>query len=295
MSENVAFLGLGVMGGPMAGHLAAAGHRVTVCNRTAARARAWAAEHGGAVAATPAEAAATARFVFSCVGDDDDLRAVTVGRDGAFPAMRPGAVFVDHTTTSAGAAREAAERARSGGFDFLDAPVAGGEPGARRGALSVMAGGDAGAFARAAPLLKAYGRSVLHMGPAGAGQLAKMVNQICATGIVASLAEGLSFAERAGLDGDRMVEAISNGSAASWQADTRARPMLRRDFGAGGAVGLLYKDLGICLDEAARIGASLPVAELARSYYRTFVDRGEGGLDAACVIGLFDGRDGGAG
>ncbi len=294
MSEDIAFLGLGVMGGPMAGHLAAAGHRVTVYNRTATKARAWLSEYRGAAAVTPADAAKSARFVFSCVGGDDDLRAVTVGRDGAFATMRPGAVFVDHTTTSAEAAREAAERARSDGLDFLDAPVAGGESGARQGALSIMVGGDAVAFERAAPLLQAYGRSILHMGPAGAGQLTKMANQICATGIIASLAESLSFAERAGLDGDKVVEAVSNGSAASWQVVHRAEPMLQRDFSAGGAVGLLHKDLGICLDEAARIGASLPVVELVRSYYETFVGRGEGALDAACVIDLFNGRSGGA-
>ena len=295
MSEDVAFLGLGVMGGPMAGHLAAAGHRVTVYNRTATKAQAWLSRCGGAAAATPAEAARSARFVFSCVGGDDDLRAVTVGQDGAFPAMQPGAVYVDHTTTSAEVAREVAERARSGGLGFLDAPIAGGEPGALQGALSIMVGGDAGVFEQAAPLLKVYGRSVLHMGPVGTGQLTKMVNQICATGIIASLAEGLSFAERAGLDGDKVIEVISNGSAASWQVGNRAKPMLQRDFSAGGAVGLLHKDLGICLEEAARIGTSLPVAELVRSYHETFVDRGEGKLDAACLIDLFNGKSGGAG
>ncbi|MBH63270.1 MAG: oxidoreductase [Alphaproteobacteria bacterium] len=294
MSEEVAFLGVGAMGGPMAGHLAAAGHKVTVYNRTSAKAEAWIDKHLGVGAATVDKAVGAASFVFSCVGGDDDLRDVTRGEGGAFANMQPGAVFIDHTTTSAAVAREVADKARSLGLNFLDAPIAGGETGAQQGALSIMVGGDPDTFERAAPLLSVYGRSIQHMGPVGAGQLTKMVNQICATGIIQSLAEGLSFAEKAGLDGDRVIEVISNGSAASWQIGNRAKPMLERDFSAGGTVGLLHKDLGIVLDEAERMGASLPVVKLVRSFYEKFVDQGDGNFDAACLIDLLDGRSGDA-
>ena len=289
MSEEVAFIGLGSMGGPIAGHLAEAGHNVTVYNRTSAKADAWVSEYGGTAAATLHEAAESARFVFSCVGGDDDLRSITMGEDGVFRTMQKDAVFVDHTTTSAEVAQQVAEQAQAGGFSFLDAPLAGGETGAQRGVLSIMVGGDAGAFEQAAPLMETYGRSVLHMGDAGAGQLTKMVNQICITGIVESLAEGLSFAERADLDGEKVIEVISNGSAASWQIGNRATAMLLRDFSAGGTVELLRKDLDICLNEAARIGASLPVVTLVQSYYEQIIERGDGKLDAASLISLLNG------
>ena len=289
MTEEIAFVGLGAMGGPIAGHLAGAGHKVTVHNRTSAKADAWVSEYGGTAAATPQEAARSAQFVFSCVGGDDDLRAITTGEDGVFGVMQKGAVFVDHTTTSAEVAQQVAEQAQAGGISFLDAPLAGGETGAQRGVLSIMVGGDAGAFEQAAPLMETYGRSVLHMGDAGAGQLTKMVNQICVTGIVESLAEGLSFAERADLDGEKVIEVISNGSAGSWQIGNRATAMLQRDFGAGGTVELLRKDLDICLNEAARIGASLPVVTLVQSFYEQIIERGDGKLDAASLISLLNG------
>jgi 3-hydroxyisobutyrate dehydrogenase-like beta-hydroxyacid dehydrogenase len=289
MTEEVAFVGLGAMGGPIAGHLAAAGHTVTVYNRTSATADAWVSEYGGTAAATLQEAAKSARFVFSCVGGDDDLRAITTGEDGVFRVMQTGAVYVDHTTTSAEVAQQVGEQAKADGFSFLDAPLAGGVSGAQRGVLSIMVGGDAGAFERAAPLMETYGQSVLHLGQSGAGQLTKMVNQICVTGIIESLAEGLSFAQRAGLDGEKVIEAISNGSAASWQIGNRAAAMLRRDFSAGGTVELLRKDLDICLKEAARIGGSLPVVNLVQSFYEQIIERGDGKLDAASLISLLNG------
>jgi 3-hydroxyisobutyrate dehydrogenase len=288
MAEKVAFLGLGAMGSPMASHLLAAGHRVTVYNRTPAKAIAWIERHGGKAAATPGEAVGAAQFVFTCVGGDDDLRAVTLGEGGAFQSMQPNAVFVDHTTTSANVAREVGENARSYQLQFLDAPIAGGEIGAQQGALSIMVGGDVDAFEQAAPVMAAYGRSIQHMGSIGTGQLTKMVNQICATGIIQSLAEGLLFAEKAGLNGEKVIEVISNGSAASWQIGNRAKAMIERDFSAGGTVGHLYKDLEICLDEAAQMGASLPVASLVRLFYEKFVVRGDGNLDAACLIELLE-------
>jgi len=291
MTEHVAFIGLGAMGGPIAGHLARAGHDVTVYNRTSAKADAWVSEYGGTVAGTLQEAAESTKFVFSCVGGDDDLRSITTGEDGVFQAMQKGAVFVDHTTTSAEVARQIAEQAQAGRLSFLDAPLAGGVSGAQRGVLSIMVGGDAEAFGQAAPLMETYGQSVLHMGSVGAGQLTKMVNQICVTGIIESLAEGLSFAERAGLDGDRVIEAISNGSASSWQIGNRATAMLQRNFSGGGTVELLRKDLDICLNEAARMGGSLPVVDLVRSYYRQIIDRGDGGLDAASLISLLNGTE----
>jgi 3-hydroxyisobutyrate dehydrogenase len=279
----------------MAGHLARVGHSVTVFNRTMARAEAWASEHGGRCAPTPASAASGVDFVFCCVGGDDDLRAITLGPEGALGAMRPGTTLVDHTTTSAGVAREVGARAAECGVGFVDAPVAGGVKGAVAGKLSVMMGGDTESVERVAPLIDAYAAGRRHMGSIGSGQLTKMVNQICATGIIQSLAEGLAFAERAGLDGEAVIDVISKGSAASWQIGNRARPMLDRDFSGGGGVGLLFKDLGICLEEAARLGIDLPVATLVRSFYRRFVDDGAGGLDAACVISLIDGsRDSGA-
>ena len=280
------------MGGPMAGHLVAAGHSVTVYNRTPAKAKAWIDRHGGMGATTLGEAVRAAQFVFNCVGGDDDLQAVTLGEGGAFQSMQANAIFVDHTTTSANIAREVGEKARSHQLHFLDAPIAGGTTGAQRGALSIMVGGNVDAFERAASLMAAYACSIQHMGPIGAGQLTKMVNQICATGIIQSLAEGLSFAEKAGLNGDKVIDVLSNGSAASWQIGNRAKTMMERDFSAGGTVGLLYKDLIICLEEAAQMGVPLPVAALVRAFYQRFVEQGEGNLDAACLIDLLDKESG---
>jgi 3-hydroxyisobutyrate dehydrogenase len=264
---KVAFIGLGVMGFPMAGHLASHGHDVTVFNRGAARAAAWAAKHKGRPAATPAEAARGAEIVFSCVGADDDVRAVTVGKDGAFAAMAKGAVFVDHTTASAAVARELDEVARAHGFGFLDAPVSGGQAGAENGKLTVMVGGEPAHFDRAKPAMDCYGRAVTLMGPAGSGQLTKMVNQICIAGLVQALAEGLAFASKAGLDGALVVDVIAKGAAQSWQMENRGKTMLDDKFEFGFAVDWMRKDLGICMAEARRNGASLPVTALVDQFY----------------------------
>jgi 3-hydroxyisobutyrate dehydrogenase-like beta-hydroxyacid dehydrogenase len=286
MGERVAFLCLGAMGGPMAGHLARAGHDVLVYNRTAQKARAHVAAHGGASAATPAAAVADARFVFACTGADPDLRAITLGAEGAFGALAPGAVFVDHTTASPALARELAAAAAARGASFLDAPVSGGQDGARRGALSVMAGGDPAALERARPLLAAYAKNVTWMGPAGAGQLTKLVNQICLAGLIQSLAEGLAFAERAGLDARRAVEVISQGAAQSWQMDHRAGSMLEGRFDFGFAVDWMRKDLASARAEAARCGAKLPVAELVDGFYAEVQRRGGGRLDSSSLLTL---------
>jgi 3-hydroxyisobutyrate dehydrogenase len=261
---RVAFLGLGVMGYPMAGHLKRAGHDVVVYNRTAAKAQAWASEYGGASAATPSEAAQGRDFVFACVGRDADLRAVT---DDAFPAMTKGAVFVDHTTASATIARELASRAEQAGFGFVDAPVSGGEQGAKNGQLTIMCGGAESDYARAEPVMAAYAKRCRLLGPAGAGQLTKMVNQICIAGVVQGLSEGLSFARAAGLDGEAVVDVISKGAAQSWQMENRHKTMLEGHFEHGFAVEWMRKDLGICFDEAARNGAELPVARLVDRFY----------------------------
>jgi 3-hydroxyisobutyrate dehydrogenase len=262
---KTAFLGLGTMGFPMAAHLARAGHSVTVYNRTAARAAAWADEHGGAAAPTPAAAANGAEMVFVCVGNDDDLRQVVLGADGAFSGMAPGAILVDHTTASAKAARELDHAARTRGLGFLDAPVSGGQSGAEAGSLTVMAGGSEAHFARARPVISAYARAVTLMGPAGCGQLTKMVNQICAAGLIQALAEGLDFAVKAGLDAERAVDVISKGAAQSWQMDNRAKTMLEGRFDFGFAVDWMRKDLAMCMDEARRCGAALPVTRLDTS------------------------------
>lgn len=267
MAERVAFLGLGVMGGPMAGHLARAGHAVTVYNRTRERAEKWVGEYGGRLAATPAEAAEGARFVFCCVGADPDVRAVTLERGGAFHSLAPGAVFVDHTTDSAAIARQLDAAARERGAGFLDAPVSGGQAGAEQGRLTVMVGGDAAAFAQAAPLLDCYARCVKHLGPAGSGQLAKMVNQICIAGVIEGLAEGLHFARAAGLDPEAVVQVISQGAAQSWQMDNRHSSMLAGHYDHGFAVQWMRKDLALALDEARRNGAQLPVAALVDQLY----------------------------
>jgi 3-hydroxyisobutyrate dehydrogenase len=267
MSSKAAFIGLGVMGYPMAGHLARAGHDVTVFNRTTATAERWQAEHGGATAPTPAAAAAGADFVFCCVGNDDDLCAVTVGEAGAFEEMSPGAVFIDHTTTSAEVARELHAEAMRRGFSFIDAPVSGGQAGAEKGQLTVMIGGDADAVARAAPLIDCYARMQARLGEAGSGQLTKMVNQICIAGLVQALAEALNFADRAGLDAQAVIDVISKGAAQSWQMDNRAGTMIEGRFDFGFAVDWMRKDLGFVLSEARRNGAHLPVTALVDQFY----------------------------
>ena len=267
MAEKIAFIGLGLMGYPMAGHLASAGHRVRVYNRTRSRAESWVAEHGGALAATPAQAAEGADFVFACVGNDDDVRQVTLGEAGAFRALGAGAVFVDHTTDSASLAGELDAAAQQGGFGFLDAPVSGGQSGAEQGVLSVMVGGDEAAFEKARPLIDCYARMLKRLGAAGSGQLAKMVNQICIAGLVQGLAEGLHFARAAGLDPQAVVEVISKGAAQSWQMDNRHETMLEGRFDFGFAVEWMRKDLALALEEARRNGAHLPVAALVDQFY----------------------------
>ena len=264
---RVAFIGLGVMGYPMAGHLARAGHHVVVFNRTRSRADAWVKEFGGRSAASPGEAASGAEFVLACVGRDSDVREVTLGENSAFGAMGKGAVFVDHTTASAGLARELAEAARSRGFYFIDAPVSGGEQGAKNGQLTIMCGGDAHAYARTEPILQTYAKQCRRMGEAGAGQLTKMVNQICIAGTVQGLSEGLSFALAAGLDAEAVISVISKGAAQSWQMENRYKTMLAGHFEHGFAVEWMRKDLGILLEEARRNGASLPVAALVDQFY----------------------------
>jgi 3-hydroxyisobutyrate dehydrogenase len=281
---KIAFLGLGVMGYPMAGHLQKAGHAVTVYNRTAAKAEAWVAEHGGASAPTPAAAAAGAEFVMSCVGNDDDLRQVCTGPDGAFAAMDQGTVFVDHTTVSAKVTRELYGAAADRGVSFVDAPISGGQAGAENGALSVMCGGDAGAYARAEPVIDAYARICRRIGESGAGQMTKMCNQIAIAGLVQALSEALHFAEKAGLDGRAVVEVISQGAAGSWQMSNRYETMLDDAFNHGFAVDWMRKDLGICLDAADEVGASLPVTALVDQFYKDVQKLGGGRWDTSSLI-----------
>jgi 3-hydroxyisobutyrate dehydrogenase len=265
---KVAFLGLGVMGYPMAGHLKSkGGHEVTVYNRTAAKAEKWVAQHQGRLAPTPRRAAEGQDFVMSCVGNDDDLREVTLGPDGAFAAIRKGAVFVDHTTASAGIARELHAQASKRGFDCIDAPVSGGQAGAENGILTVMCGGDAAPYGRAESVIMAYARMCKLLGPPGAGQLTKMVNQICIGGLVQALAEGLHFAKKAGLDVEAVIETISKGAAQSWQMENRYKTMNAGKFDFGFAVDWMRKDLSICLAEARRNGAQLPVTALVDQFY----------------------------
>ena len=265
--QRVAFLGLGVMGHPMAGHLARAGHQVTVYNRTAAKAAAWAAEYGGATAATPRAAAAGASVVFACVGNDDDLRSVTLGDAGAFHGMAPGAVFVDHTTASAAIARELHGQARARGLHFIDAPVSGGQAGAVNGALTVMCGGDQQPFDAMRPVALAFAKAVTRVGDSGAGQLAKMVNQVCIAGLVQGLAEAIAFGQRAGLDMPLVLDVIGKGAAQSWQLDNRGKTMVADKFDFGFAVDWMRKDLGLVLDEARHNGAQLPVTALVDQFY----------------------------
>ena len=283
--RTVAFLGLGVMGHAMAGHLASAGHRVTVYNRTARKAEAFGAEFAGSRhAPAPALAAAGADFVFSCVGNDDDLRGIALGESGAFAGMKPGAVFIDHTTASADVARELDAAARARGLHFIDAPVSGGEAGAQNGVLTVMCGGDAAAFDRMKPVALAFSRAVTLMGASGAGQLAKMVNQICVAGAVQGLAEAIAFGQQAGLDMNRVLEVIGKGAAQSWQMDHRGPTMVAGRFDFGFAVDWMRKDLGLVLDEAKRNGARLPVTALIDQFYADVQHMGGGRWDTSSLI-----------
>jgi 3-hydroxyisobutyrate dehydrogenase-like beta-hydroxyacid dehydrogenase len=283
---KVAFLGLGVMGFPMAGHLKKAGHAVTVYNRTAARAAKWVETHQGASAATPRQAAQDAEIVFACVGNDDDLRSIVTGPDGALAGMAKGVLFVDHTTASAEVAREMAALAGKAGLGFLDAPVSGGQAGAENGKLTVMVGGEEAPFAKAKPVIDAYARACVLMGPVGSGQLTKMVNQICIAGLVQALAEGMNFAKRAGLDTGKVVEVISKGAAQSWQMENRASTMIAGKFDFGFAVDWMRKDLAICLDESKRNGARLPVTALIDQFYAQIQERGGRRWDTSSLMDL---------
>ena len=267
MSINVAFIGLGVMGFPMAGHLTQAGYKVTVYNRTTEKAQQWAEQYPGSVANTPALAASGADFVFICVGNDDDLRAVTLGEEGVLATMAVGAVLVDHTTTSADVAKEVANVATAQGVQFMDAPVSGGQAGAENGVLTIMCGGDEAVFNQAQPVMDAYARFSQLLGPVGAGQLCKMVNQICIAGVVQGLAEGLHFARSAGLDGEKVMETIAKGAAGSWQMENRHKTMWAGEYDFGFAVDWMRKDLGIALTEARNNGATLPVTALVDQFY----------------------------
>ena len=283
---KVAFVGLGVMGYPMAGHLMRNDYDVTVYNRTAGKADKWVSDHGGAMAASPAGAAAGADFVFSCVGNDDDLRSVVLGDDGIFTGMKPDACLVDHTTTSASVARELYEVAEGQGLGFLDAPVSGGQAGAENGQLTVMVGGDPDYFDRAKPAMECFGKAVTLMGPSGAGQLTKMVNQICIAGLVQALSEALSFSQHAGLDGEQVLEVISKGAAQSWQMKNRGSTMLQGEFNFGFAVDWMRKDLGICLDEANRNGARLPVTAIVDQFYKQVQSEGGKRFDTSSLMML---------
>jgi len=281
---KVAFLGLGVMGFPMAGHLAAKGHEVTVWNRSPAKAEAWVARHGHARAETAAGAARGAEFVMACVGNDDDLRQVCTGAEGAFAGMAKGAVFVDHTTVSAGVTRELAAIAAGQGIGYVDAPVSGGQAGAENGVLSVMCGGAPADYAAAEPAIAGYARICRHLGPVGAGQLAKMMNQICIAGLMQGLSEALAFGQKAGLDGAAVVEVISQGAAGSWQMVNRHKTMLEDRFDFGFAVDWMRKDLKICLETADQIGAALPVTALVDQFYKDVQLMGGGRNDTSSLI-----------
>lgn len=281
---RLAFLGLGVMGGPMARHLASKGHQVTVYNRTTAKAEAWVTAHGGKFGRTPAEAVAGAEFVMACVGNDDDLAHICTGPDGAFAAMAPGTVFVDHTTVSAQITRHLAGIATAQGIGFVDAPVSGGQAGAENGVLSVMCGGSIEDYDRAEPIIAAYARICRRLGDSGAGQLAKMMNQICIAGLMQGLSEALAFGQKAGLDGEAVVEVISQGAAGSWQMVNRHKTMLKGEFDFGFAIDWMRKDLGICLKTADEIGASLPVTALVDQFYKDVQNMGGGRNDTSSLI-----------
>lgn len=284
--QKVAFIGLGAMGYPMAGHLSKAGHAVTVFNRTAAKAERWAAEFGGRAAATPRAAAEGASVVFTCVGNDDDLRSVALGEAGVLAGMAKEAVYADHSTVSAVAAREMDTAARDRQIHFLDAPISGGQAGAERGVLTIMVGGEAAAFDRAEPVMRAYGRAVTLMGPAGAGQLTKMVNQIAVVGVIQGLAEAVHFAQVAGLDVPRVIDVISKGAAQSWQMENRALTMAKGEFDFGFAVDWMRKDLGIVVDEARGNGARLPVTAMIEQFYALLQAKGCGRGDSSSLIRL---------
>ncbi|AVP56274.1 NAD(P)-dependent oxidoreductase [Pulveribacter suum] len=295
-ARHVAFLGLGVMGFPMAGHLARAGHTVTVYNRTASKSIAWCAKFGGAGgqkhAATPREAAAGADIVFCCVGNDDDLRSVVLGEDGAFAGMQPGAIFVDHTTASAAVARQLYQEARTRGLQFVDAPVSGGQAGAQNGLLTVMCGGDQEAFDAVRPAGMAFARAFTRIGDSGAGQLAKMVNQVCIAGLVQGLSEAVAFGQQAGLDMPLVLDVISKGAAQSWQMDNRGKTMAEGRFDFGFAVDWMRKDLGLVLDEAKRNGALLPVTALVDQFYADVQRAGGGRWDTSSLITRLAGQPG---
>jgi 3-hydroxyisobutyrate dehydrogenase-like beta-hydroxyacid dehydrogenase len=283
---KVAFIGLGNMGFPMAGHLVAAGHEVSVFNRSPEKAARWADRHGGGVAASPAGAAEGAEVVCTCVGNDDDVREVVTGPAGSLTTLAPGAVLVDHTTTSATLAREIAAAAAAVGVGFVDAPVSGGQAGAEAGTLSVMCGAEPAVLDRVRPVLEAYGRTITHIGPVGTGQLTKMVNQVLCAAAIAGAAEALNLAQAAGLDTDLVLHAVTGGAANSWYLENRGHTMVRDEFDFGFAVDWILKDLTICLDEAGRTGVPLPVTALAAADYQASHDRGDGHLDATAVIRL---------
>jgi len=283
-ARKVAFLGLGVMGFPMAGHLALAGHRVTVYNRNPEKREAWCREFSGAAAATPRQAAADCDIVFCCVGNDDDLRAVVLGEQGAFSGMKPGAILVDHTTASANVARELSAQAKQRGLQFVDAPVSGGQAGAQNGMLTVMCGGEPAAFDAVRPVALCYSRAFTLLGASGAGQLAKMVNQIAIAGLVQGLSEAIAFGTRAGLDMEQVLEVIGKGAAQSWQMDNRGKTMIADKFDYGFAVDWMRKDLGLCLDEAKRNGARLPVTALVDQFYADIQAMGGNRWDTSCLI-----------
>ncbi len=284
---KVAFLGLGVMGYPMAGHLKTkGGHDVTVFNRTAVKAEKWASEFGGTAKKTPREAAEGAEIVFACVGNDDDLRSVVLGDDGAFAGMSKGTVFVDHTTASADVARELAAAGTEAGIGFIDAPVSGGQAGAENGVLTVMCGGDSDVYAKVEPVIAAFARSCKLMGPSGAGQLTKMVNQICIAGLLQGLSEGMNFGVKAGLDMEKVIDVISKGAAGSWQMENRGGTMCKGEFDFGFAVDWMRKDLGICLSEAKNNGARLPVTALVDQFYAQVQGRGGNRWDTSSLIHL---------
>jgi 3-hydroxyisobutyrate dehydrogenase-like beta-hydroxyacid dehydrogenase len=284
--SKIAFIGLGNMGYPMAGHLARLGHTVTVFNRTASRARAWCLEHGGTQAATPAEAAAGADVVMSCVGNDSDLRQVVLEKNGVIEGIRPGALLVDHTTVSAALARELAASLAVRSAGFIDAPVSGGQQGAINGQLAIMCGGTPADIERVRPVMEGYARAITHMGPAGSGQLTKMVNQICVAGLLEALAEGMFFAEKAGLDVQKVIDVISQGAASSWQMVNRHKTMIAGDYEHGFAVDWMRKDLAICLDEANRLGVDLPVTSQVDGRYAQVQDMGGGRWDTSSLLAV---------
>jgi len=284
MSARVAFIGLGVMGFPMAGHLKAKGYDVTVYNRTGAKSEEWVKKHGGKSAATPAAAAKDADFVMTMVGNDDDVVAVTTSKDGVLSGMKKGAILVDHTTASADVARKVFAAAKEKGIDFIDAPVSGGQAGAENGKLTVMCGGEQGPFDKAKPVMDSYGRMVTLLGKPGAGQLTKMVNQVCIAGLVQALSEGIAFAEKAGLDVNQVLDVISKGAAQSWQMENRGKTMHQRKFDFGFAVDWMRKDLGICLAEAKRNGAKLPVTQTVAGYYDEVSKNGGQRYDTSSLI-----------